>query len=395
MAFTSSGGKHGSDSLAPTTARERIEANYDPRYKQPLNTIRILISTDVLAEGINLHRSNVVINYDLPWNPTRVLQRVGRVNRVGTEHAFIYIFNFFPTSQSDEHLGLESNIVAKIQAFHDMLGEDARYLSEEEEVTQHDLRGQILYRKLNTRETFVEAEEGESDLAYLQVIRHVRDNDPALFDKLKRLPKKARAGWQLIASPDSVPAATPDAQLITFFRLGRLKKFFAAAEQDTQELDFFQAVDYLVCEPDTPRHKIPPAYYDLLAQNKEQFEAALASDEAPAPVGGGHTHAKLVLKNIRAAQSDKKKLTDDDEAYLKAVRQAYEDGRIPSNVSKRVMARINKEKRGLTALKILSILRDELDDDVIFAVVETPNVPANGRREIILSAYLIPPEETH
>lgn len=56
---------------------------------------------DVLAEGINLHRSNIVLNYDLPWNSTRVLQRVGRVYRVGTAHEQVYIFNFFPTAQAD------------------------------------------------------------------------------------------------------------------------------------------------------------------------------------------------------------------------------------------------------------------------------------------------------
>lgn len=51
----------------------------------------ILITTDVLAEGINLHRSNVIINYDLPWNPTKIMQRVGRINRVGTAFDRIYV----------------------------------------------------------------------------------------------------------------------------------------------------------------------------------------------------------------------------------------------------------------------------------------------------------------
>lgn len=47
----------------------------------------------MLAEGINLHRSNVIVNYDLPWNPTRVMQRIGRINRVGTKYDKIHIFN--------------------------------------------------------------------------------------------------------------------------------------------------------------------------------------------------------------------------------------------------------------------------------------------------------------
>ena len=109
--FYSSGGGVLSDGRKPVpVARDLIKENYDPTHKVQNDELRILISTDILAEGINLHRSNIIINYDLPWNPTKVLQRVGRVNRVGTEHKNIYIFNFFPTDQSDTHIGLEDNI---------------------------------------------------------------------------------------------------------------------------------------------------------------------------------------------------------------------------------------------------------------------------------------------
>lgn len=64
-----------------------IEDSFNPKFKSKDNDkYDILITTDVLAEGINLHRANVLVNYDLPWNPTRIMQRVGRINRVGTEH---------------------------------------------------------------------------------------------------------------------------------------------------------------------------------------------------------------------------------------------------------------------------------------------------------------------
>ena len=73
----------------------------------------------------------------------------------------IYIFNFFPTSQSDEHLGLENNIKAKIQAFHETLGEDARYLSDEEELSSHELFGDRLYKKLSSKESLESESEEE------------------------------------------------------------------------------------------------------------------------------------------------------------------------------------------------------------------------------------------
>ncbi len=389
MYFTSGGGWHAGEKMGKEAARYLIEANYDPRHTKQVDNVQILITTDVLAEGINLHRSNIVINYDLPWNPTRVLQRVGRVNRVGTQHPVVNVFNFFPTSQSDEHLGLEGNIISKIQAFHDMLGEDAKYLSDEEEVTQHDLRGQVLYRKLTSREAFAKdaTEEEESDLAYLQVIRQVRDEDPALFERLKRLPKKARAGWD---APSPVTEMFDNNDLlVTFFRLGRLKKFFVATPSGSREVDFFEAVDFMRCEPDTPRQKIPKVYYNLLARNKEELEALLESENAPKAVGGGHKHATKVLNSIRAVQKDSAKMTDEDEDYLRLVRQAFEEGRIPSKTSQRIMKKVEKARPSLNGLKVLTILREEIDDGLLLVEIEdAASTLSTSKREIILSAYL-------
>ncbi len=195
MFYSSAGAEYDRKEDEVLYPREIIKQNYDPSSKHPKDDIRILLTTDVLAEGINLHRSNVVINYDLPWNPTRVLQRVGRVNRVGTKHTKIHIFNFFPTSQSDEQLGLEANIKTKIQAFHDTLGEDARYLTEEEQYSSHELFGDYLYRKLSDKKTYEgEQEEESSELEYLKILRDIRDTQPELFEKIKHLPKKGANG---------------------------------------------------------------------------------------------------------------------------------------------------------------------------------------------------------
>lgn len=89
-----------------------IEDSFNPKFKSKDNDkYDIMITTDVLAEGINLHRANVLVNYDLPWNPTRIMQRVGRINRVGTEHDRIFVFNFFPTAQSKKQMPLEERIL--------------------------------------------------------------------------------------------------------------------------------------------------------------------------------------------------------------------------------------------------------------------------------------------
>ncbi|MDR2570729.1 MAG: phospholipase D-like domain-containing protein, partial [Oscillospiraceae bacterium] len=117
---------------SPALKRD-IELSYNPKFADKgEDKYSILITTDVLAEGVNLHRSGVLINYDLPWNPTRIMQRVGRINRVGTEFDRIYVFNFFPSAQTSVHLPLEERIAEKLQIFHDTLGEDFKYLSDNE-----------------------------------------------------------------------------------------------------------------------------------------------------------------------------------------------------------------------------------------------------------------------
>ncbi len=212
--YSSDGGQTVNGKHAPAAARTLIKQNFDPNNKQPQNNINLLITTDVLAEGINLHRSNSIINYDLPWNPARVMQRVGRVNRLGTQHREILICNFFPTSQADEHLQQETSITNKIKLFHNMMGEDAQYLTEGEQIAS-----QQLFDALENPATYNDENgEPDSELKYLQIIRNLRDHQPELFARIKQLPKKARTGRK-------VPRLRQDA-LLTFIRIGALKKFY-------------------------------------------------------------------------------------------------------------------------------------------------------------------------
>ncbi len=371
----------------PVIAKNLIQQNFDPKHPEQADTIRILISTDVLAEGINLHRANVVVNYDLPWNPTRVLQRVGRVNRVGTVHEQVYIFNCFPTAQSEEQLGLEENIIAKIQAFHDTLGEDAKYLSNEEEVTTHELFGDRLYRTLTNRDSYDREPEADerSELQYLQLLRQIRDRQPDLFEKIKKLPRKARTAQRWNRTPQ-----LEQDQVLTFFRQGALKKFFLSDGTAAQELDFFQAVDWLQCEPDTPKQPIPKHYYDLLQQNKDVFVALEESAEvAPSSSRSGSSYDKFVIQCLKSKEIRKfQGFTDGDEEFLKAVRLAFEEGRIPKQTAKKVQEAL-KPIAG-EPLKLLNALKKMVPTNLL--VESEPQVVQQwgSSREVVLSEYFYP-----
>lgn len=371
--FSSQGGRFGATPQLHNSSisREMIRANFDPNEKEQENEIRILITTDILAEGINLHRSNTLVNYDLPWNPTRVLQRAGRVNRLGSAFDDVHIFNFFPTTQADEHLGLETNILNKIQMFHHILGEDAKYLSDGEEIGSQEL-----FDTLNRKSTYTgEDGEGDSELKYLDMMRKLRDEDPDLFEKIKRLPKKARSG----SNPDDVEKE----QLLTFFRIGKLKKFYLNQTGKASEITFFEAASLAECEPDTKRVSIPENYFHLLETNKQRFEQDTMQSEAPVQVvKGGRSNMKYVETRLKdSAFKCCKKFTDLDEEFLAGVKNMIKQG----TIAKKVAQVLKKEfEKTVDPLEMLASLRKHI------RVVEEQDATKNKRinkREIILSVY--------
>ena len=373
MFYSSAGGRHTDKKLTSnhTVSRNIITENFDPKNKEQTDDLRILISTDVLAEGINLHRSNVIVNYDLPWNPTRVLQRVGRVNRLGTIFPKVHIFNFFPTTQSDKHLGLEVNITNKIQMFHDILGEDAKYLSDGEE-----FGSQELFNTLNSKASYTGEDEGDSELKYLELMRSIRDKRPELFDKIKHLPKKARSGFKKENLEDNA--------LVTFFRIGKLKKFYINQNGKSNEITFFDAVNELECSPETRRAAIPNDYYHLLQTNKARFELDTTVGDEPAKGGGGRSNAKYIENRLKDKSfRNFKGFTDTNDDFLNGVRDMLAQGTIAKKTAQLIKTELEKTADPLQMLHIL-------EKYIRFVAIEgAQNAKKFQKREVILSGYLI------
>lgn len=114
-----------------------IRENFDANFKNKLNDYNIILTTDVLAEGINLHRSNVIVNYDTPWNSTRLMQRIGRVNRIGSVSKHIYNYVFYPSRQGNREINLNQIALSKIQTFHSTFGEDNQIYSQNEVIDRN------------------------------------------------------------------------------------------------------------------------------------------------------------------------------------------------------------------------------------------------------------------
>lgn len=152
-----------------------IRANFDANYKgEKADDYDVIVTTEVLAEGVNLHRANTIVNYDTPWNSTRLIQRIGRVNRIGSEASHVYVYNFMPSAEGDLMINLVQRASVKLQSFHTLFGEDSQIYTQDEEVTHTD------YKKL--------MDDPETPFSkYISELQHYREEYPERFEYITSL----------------------------------------------------------------------------------------------------------------------------------------------------------------------------------------------------------------
>lgn len=364
----------------PDSIKLSIRANFDPNYnkEKQKNDCRILVTTDVLAEGMNLHRSNVIINYDLPWNPTRIMQRVGRINRVGTKYDEIYVYNFFPTSKSNEQMSLEENIFTKIQMFHDMLGEDSKFLTDEEEVSAHEL-----FKRMNTISDD-EDSSVDSELSYLKTIREIRDKDKELFEKIKNYPKKIKIGRK----------KEDNNGLITFFRKGYLKKFYIANTSEATEITFEQAIDYIKANKSEKSKNVKDDYFELLKLNKQAFSESEKEEntiDITASNKRGTSNAKNIIKVLKECLKMDSSFTDLEIDNINKIINLLENGELPVKIVKDG----NKAIKNITGIgdfpkfyKVLEQMIPKVYLEQETKVELNKQKQKKNEKEIILSEYI-------
>jgi superfamily II DNA or RNA helicase/HKD family nuclease len=117
--------------------RELLRNNFDAGVKQELqvNDYDVLVATDALSEGYNLHRAGIIFNYDIPFNPTRVIQRIGRINRINKKvFEKLFVYNFFPTSIGEAETRIQQISTLKMTLINAVVGSDTKTLTGDEEL---------------------------------------------------------------------------------------------------------------------------------------------------------------------------------------------------------------------------------------------------------------------
>jgi superfamily II DNA or RNA helicase len=362
--------------------REVVISNFDASAKHPADDFDFLLTTDVLAEGVNLHRANVVLNYDIPWNPTRIMQRVGRINRVDTKHKIIHTFTFFPTEPANNEIQLRENAESKVAAFISLLGADAKLLTEDEVIEAHSIFSMLISKDTITGEQ----SEGPSELQYLTEIRGIRDNHPALFEKIKRLPKKARTTRNHLG----------EKQLVTYFRKGKMQKFYLAkdsslGEINSTEIDFLTAAAIFLATNEEQKIGADSVYYEFLKSNQNALELSFNQPEEIGNNRGGNDYSARVAKIIKSKEfKNFQGFTDQDEQYIDSILKLLDEGALPKKTSNKVYTELTKNIDIIqNPLKVISILRLNISNDY-FQVGSAGNSSSNtGKQEIVLSEMFI------
>ncbi len=164
-----------------------INANFNAGEKLHLqrDDFKILVATDAISEGYNLHRAGAVFNYDIPYNPTRIIQRIGRINRVNKKvFDKLYIYNYFPTDVGEKETRAKEISTLKMAMIHAIMGEDTKVLTKDEEIQSYFLE--------QWRQELDKNEEASWDLKYLKLLNAAKGT--AVYEEAMTIPHRARTG---------------------------------------------------------------------------------------------------------------------------------------------------------------------------------------------------------
>jgi len=226
---------------------ETVKANFDaslPARKQK-NEYQILLATDKMSEGYNLNRAGIVINYDIPWNPTRVIQRVGRINRIG-QQVFdkLYLFNFFPTVRGADIFKCREIAGHKMFAIHETIGEDSRIFNVDETPSASSL-----YQKLTRNPDDMEQESFQTKAK--RTYNRILQDHPEIGKRLEKYPSRVKTA-----------APAPQDGLFVFRRKGHALFALIHRDGDIQEMTMESALGAIECPFETQSVPFGPRFWE-------------------------------------------------------------------------------------------------------------------------------------
>ncbi|MGD9638720.1 MAG: helicase-related protein [Alphaproteobacteria bacterium] len=239
---------------------ETLYKNFDAsiaKSKQEDN-YSILIASDKLSEGFNLNRAGTIINYDIPWNPTRVIQRIGRINRIGKKvFDELYICNFFPTLKGADVIKSKEIASQKMFLIHNTLGEDSKVFTQDEIPSASEL-----FKRINSNP---EDNEEESIITKIRnKIEDIRIEYPEIFKKIKYLPNRVKTAKNFKENQVIVVRK----KALGFFV--QLAKVEGDKKPDIFDINIESLLPNIECKQTEPKIKHSDMFWDTYENIKEK-----------------------------------------------------------------------------------------------------------------------------
>ena len=344
--------------------------------KKSETEVRMVISTDVLSEGLNLQDCDKLINYDLHWNPVKLIQRFGRIDRIGSEHDQIYGFNFLPETELDRNLNLHEIVHNRIQEIHDTIGEDAEILDNTEELNSEAMYA--IYEGDDSRLSEYEGEQEYLDINEAEeILRQIRDNDPEEYSRIANL----RDGIRTAKNKDGK-------HTYVFCKAGkgnnRYSQFYLLDKKaNIISRDIGEILGKIRADKDAPGFALPKGYNDIIEKIQKIFNEEVYSRVSEQKHASSLTQAQqYILRELRLIfeKIDSEDLKSEINLYDRVYRQV---DRIA------VKSELNKiRKHGLTGKQLIKKLQEIYIRHNLSEIVETTGQPNPIIPKVICSEFL-------
>lgn len=231
--------------------------------KKPINNeLRILIATDVLSEGQNLQDCAIIVNYDLPWAIIRLIQRAGRVDRIGQEAQTILCYSFFPADGVEQLINLRERLIVRLQQNAEVVGTD-------EEFFEGNANQVIVDLYTERSDVIDDAEEGEVDLTSeaLQIWKNATDANPSLTRKIETLNNV------LYSTRHHVPTPNEPEGVMIYLRTAEGTDALAWVDKQGNSVTQSQMriLRMARCSLDTPAKERHPNHHDLVEKGAKNL----------------------------------------------------------------------------------------------------------------------------
>ena len=253
----------GMDDIQPIIKRfSPISNEFDIR-KSKKPEIDILITTDVLSEGQNLQDCNTVINYDLPWAIIKLIQRVGRIDRIGQESDKIFCHSFMPDEDLERQIKLRSRIQNRLRENAEVIGTDEQFFENER---------RILIDLYNEKSEFLEKEMAEDiDLSSfaLEIWNKGIKKDPTLEEKVENMPDVVHSSKEIEKKDQS--------EGVLLFAKSHINNYLLYLNEEGKSIkeDQMSILKIAECQPDTKSLKRTEKHYEIVKSGLEDIHESL------------------------------------------------------------------------------------------------------------------------